>query len=170
LSTDEVEARLNYMNSIVYPEINNISKKKLRLEGGKFIKNNRIIHFQPGAYVMVKDDLRSKKSEPYYTGPMKIIKRNTGGAYELIGPDGTIYIRPPHALKLFKATPENPDNTKIVEVEMILDHRPGSDNHTLEYLVKWKKHDASFNQWVKENDFQDITPIRKYWNNKNRSK
>ncbi|RKP15579.1 hypothetical protein ROZALSC1DRAFT_7303, partial [Rozella allomycis CSF55] len=93
LSPKELESRLNYMTSVVYPEINELSKTKATLEGGKFLKYNRIIHFQPGAYVMVKDELRTKKSEPLYTGPFKIIRRNKGGAYELLGPDGTIYTR-----------------------------------------------------------------------------
>ncbi|RKP15905.1 hypothetical protein ROZALSC1DRAFT_25903 [Rozella allomycis CSF55] len=51
---------------------------------------------------MIKDDLSSSKSDPYYTGPFNIVRRNKGGAYILLGPDGTLYTRPPHAVKPFK--------------------------------------------------------------------
>ncbi|EPZ35687.1 hypothetical protein O9G_005133 [Rozella allomycis CSF55] len=40
------------------------------------------------------------------------------------------------------------------------EHGLNADN-TTEYLVKGKAHDPSNNQWVKETDFHDLTPMRK---------
>ncbi|RKP16827.1 hypothetical protein ROZALSC1DRAFT_24846 [Rozella allomycis CSF55] len=123
---------------------------------------------------MVTDELRTRKNEPLFhtlkTGPFKIIRRNKGGACELLGPDGTINTRPPHTLILFHGTPVNEDpNSKAVQVEKILEHRLNADN-TSEYLVNWKNHDPSYNQWEEEIDFHDFTLIRKYWEAKGKSK
>ena len=109
---------------------------------------------------MIQDELRSSKMQPRYTGPFKVLRRNRGGAYELQCNDGSVYTRPPHRLKLIRQEPIPQGDTHHV-VSSILKHSESStgQNH---YLVRWKDKSLS-DSWVLEKDFDDLTPIRKYW-------
>ncbi|CAM5998937.1 unnamed protein product [Sphagnum balticum] len=49
-----------------------------------------------------------------------------------------------------------------VEVEKILEHRFDEKNN-VSYLVKWKDHDASENEWVTEDNFGTMEIINEYW-------
>ncbi|RKP16191.1 hypothetical protein ROZALSC1DRAFT_25559, partial [Rozella allomycis CSF55] len=49
-------------------EVNRIARNKAYLEGGRFLRNNRIRWFQPGAFVMIKDDLRPPHVLKPFTG------------------------------------------------------------------------------------------------------
>jgi hypothetical protein len=159
---DALAARVKYLTEIVYPTI------KVRLDAMNakraeyFNKNHRIISdslFQPGALVFVKDELRSNKMQPRYTGPFKIIRRTIGGTYELQGPDGTLYKRPPSTLKLVSQS--MPFHEDSVEVEKVLAHKRVNDmDH---YLVKWKRRAEQFNEWVPISSFDSQAPVEAFW-------
>jgi hypothetical protein len=169
LSEEEMTRRLNYMTSVVYPAISSLIAKFVEKEGSKFSKNNKLTFFQAGAMVMVLDELRSVKSQPRYTGPFTVVRRTQGGSYVLRGPDGTEYARPPSSLKLVSHSAANNETISAV-VDKILDH--GNDDSTGKktYLVQWTQKGPEFNEWVKESDFDDLTPINAYWQAKTGTK
>ena len=110
---------------------------------------------------MALDELRTHKTAPRYTGPFMVVSRNRGGAYQIKGPDGSLYSRPPSTLKLVSS--EIPFSQDSSVVDRILDHK--RTNMETVYLVKWK--DSSLiNQWISEHAFDDLGPIAEYWRKK----
>lgn len=159
---DALASRVKYLTEIVYPTINVRLDAKNSKRAEYFNKKHRIISdtlFQPGALVFVKDELRSNKTQPRYTGPFKIMRRTRGGTYELKGPDGTLYTRPPNALKLVSQS--MPFHEDSVEVERILSHKIINDED--HYLVKWKQREEQFNEWVPVTSFDSQAPIEAFW-------
>ena len=160
LDEEQLIKRLEYMTRVVYPEIELSSNSKLKKEGEKLNRKRNLIHFSPGCQVMALDDeLRSIKSQPRYTGPFTIVRRNRGGAYILKGPDGTEYKRSPSTLKMYYQPALTEEST--FEVGKILDHKELEDG-SISYKVKWKNYSDASNSWVHSKDFQDLTLIRKY--------
>ena len=124
------------------------------------------LHFNDGAMVMAKDDLRSTKSDPFYEGPFSIVRRQRGGNYLLRASDGAEYIRPPSSLKLVSQDVILPD--EHYEVESILDHKKVDGD--IHYLVSWKKYVCSHNSWVHHKDFSSPKLISDYWKSLNPNK
>jgi transposase InsO family protein len=175
LSTDDLLARVQYLNDIVYPAVNDKARKKQADDIAKFTEKHKsktldLSHFIPGSLVMVRDELRLDKVSPRYEGPFEVVRRNRGGSYLLKGTDGTTYSRPACALKLVYQQPVDALPSDHVEVETILDHRPNSSSATdnSEYLVKWKGRSATLNQWVPASDFDGPALIAAYFKNLNR--
>ena len=161
LDPEEITRRLNYMTTIVYPEVSHMTHQYKIAEADKFNGTHRIDVFQRGAQVMAIDELRSSKTQPRYTGPFTVLRRNQGGAYVLKGSDGTEYTRPPRSLKLFYQPAVEPGEAAVVG--SVLAHRKDSDTGNLSYLVKWKNQSDANNEWVKASDFHDLTPITRFW-------
>jgi len=128
---------------------------------GKRISKNP---FPPGSYVMVIDPVRSSKNEPFYIGPFKVLRRNQGGAYQLLDTDNTLFPRnvAPSAMKLTRINPIDDEASYVVD--KILDHKGSPSSR--EYLVKWKHFDDSFNAWIPTTNFDDLSVIDKYWSDK----
>ena len=102
---------------------------------------------------MVKNDLRSAKTEERYTGPFLIIRRNATGTYTLRDAVGTEFSRAPSQIKLLAT------NLDAAEVETIIDERRTPDMK-FEYLTKWKNRAEP--DWIRAADFHDQTPIREF--------
>ena len=162
LSEHQILERLKYLTSVVYPaihdQIDSVNKSRAKL----FEKHHNIINndsFKPGSMVMIMDELRQSKSAPKYTGPFKVVRRNKGGAYILLGPDGTEYKRPPQFLK--QVSPTMPFNPSSV-VKTIVSQR--KVNRQMYYLVQWEDGET---EWIHENHFNDVIPITAYWKKRN---
>jgi transposase InsO family protein len=165
------EKCLEYMTSLVYPSVARKVQDSQQHQKEIYDFKNHIIpddKYPPGAQVMILDKLRAQKSDPRYTGPFTIIRRNRGGSYVMTGPDKTEYTFPPSVIKLISQNPITPDHQSAV-VDKILDHRKLGSNQ-YEYLVKWKKLPASLNQWVLYKNFDELTPIHQYWKDYNAKK
>ena len=96
LTDEQLWKRLEFMTSLVYPTISKSSAEFKNLEGGKRNKKGKHsgklfnpLKLKTGGIVMTVDELKSTKTQPTYEGPLKIIRRNRGGAYVLEGTDGT---------------------------------------------------------------------------------
>lgn len=53
-----------------------------------------------------------------------------------------------------------------MEVEGILNHRKRKNKY--EYLVKWKDENKKINEWIKEDNFDTVEIIQKYWDRRNK--
>jgi hypothetical protein len=159
---ETIQKRLNYLTDLVYPTIFEKVKRKHDKRNFKFLKNNRIIYdnFADGALVMVKDELRKGKSAPRYEGPFTVVRRTAGGAYEIRGPDGTLYKRPPSVLKLVDPGIVDRRPGLVAEVSKILDEKIVNEEPW--YLVHWKGTSSNLDSWVAEVDFIDHEPIRTF--------
>ena len=86
-----LKERVEEMVNVVYPAIN----KKIRDENVKraetFNKTRRMAKFQTKSWVSIKNELIESKLADRYTGPFKVIRVNSGGAYELQGENGSKY-------------------------------------------------------------------------------
>ncbi|GJJ71808.1 hypothetical protein EMPS_04165 [Entomortierella parvispora] len=79
--------RLAYMTEIVFPAIDKKSEETQKKMIARF--NATVLHneFPDGAKVMTLDPIRGNKLTPRYEGPYTVVRRTTGGSYELR--DGT---------------------------------------------------------------------------------
>jgi hypothetical protein len=147
--------RITFMNNIVYPAIDNRTKVTMAKYRKQFDKHNLIIKdkFKPGAIVMVRNELRSRKAEERFTGPFKVKERRENGVYTLVDAIGTEFTRAPSALKLVQS------NLDAAEVQAVLDERKDAENNW-EYLVQWKNTDQK--EWVAVRNFHDYGPIRTF--------
>jgi hypothetical protein len=84
LNTDQLLARVQHLNELVYPAINQKAKRKQAQDTATF--NKKFKHrlsmpiLTPGSWVMAKDELRSDKISPRYDGPFEMLRRNRGGS------------------------------------------------------------------------------------------
>ena len=92
-------------------------------------------------------------------GPPKII----------LSDQGTEFVNKTIESLLEKTGIENEDlPNESVEIEKILDKRKNSGNQKIEYLVKWKDLNESENQWVPEENFDELKIIQDFNQNLHR--
>jgi hypothetical protein len=162
LDEEALLARVDYMASVVYPEIAKKVHSTQEAYREAFKKQKRLIRdkFLPGALVMAINELRKKKTEERYTGPFIVKARNVNGTYTLVDSVGTEFKRAASQLKLIsKPAAEG----EAGEVDKVLDQRLTATG-VWEYLIKWKKQPAESAVWVPVSQMQDYTPIRNYFN------
>jgi len=162
LSHKELTERLEYMSTVVFPAIDAkaLSTQKKMIE--RF--NKTILHneFPDGAKVMALDPIQGDKLTPRYEGPFTVIRRNTGGAYELKDGTGEILGRR-YAPSQLKLVLDDLDDVDIYEVEHLTDHRTSSMGGGVEYFVKWKGFPPEANTWEPERNFIERKCIDEYW-------
>ncbi|KAI3631942.1 hypothetical protein MIR68_009778 [Amoeboaphelidium protococcarum] len=107
----------------------------------------------------LKNIYKGDEMAPLQIGPFKAVRRTRGGSYKLLGADGSEITSSPSQMKLVYIDPLLLGELHA-EVGTILAHRDG--NCAVQYLVKWKHRDDSFNQWVNEKDFDSLQPIQAY--------
>ncbi|KAG0250769.1 hypothetical protein DFQ27_009215 [Actinomortierella ambigua] len=149
LSHAELEKRLQYMTETVFPAI----AAKSRSTQLKMIErfNRTILHneFPDGSKVMALDPIHGDKLSPTYEGPYTIVRRSTGGAYEL--KDGTgVLLNRKYAPSQLKLVLDDMDDSDIYEVETISSHRPAKVGGGVDYFVKWKGFPVEANTWEHE--------------------
>ena len=84
IETDqERKRRLAFLNTIVYPTILEKIKRMHIQRNDKFIKSHRMLKedYPTGAQVMIRDEMRSSSSTPFYEGPLTIMRREGSGNY-----------------------------------------------------------------------------------------
>jgi transposase InsO family protein len=148
LTEDDLVKRNQVLIDLIYPTIRDISDANNMVMQNEFnITHKTIAHSLPvGSLVMKLDKLRSKKTEPYYTGPFKVLRVTSSRTYVLEDPTGAIL--PKNAtiseLKLI-STEATESLEREYEVESVLNHRGQGVNR--EYLIKWKGYSAAANSW-----------------------
>jgi hypothetical protein len=164
LSAKELEARMDHMQDVIFPEIAASMRRyqdrlmeQFATKHRKGQAHSRIKHTIPtGAYVMTVPDVRTQKAQARYEGPFKVVRRTRGGTYQLLDADGTLLPRN-YAPSQLKVVSDDTSFAPTAAVLAILDHRTVHGQH--EYLTQW--HDST-TSWVPYADFQDTELIRAY--------
>lgn len=170
LTEVELADRARQVRDVVFPALAGaVSERQERqradLDAGRQVVATPIAN---GASVMVKDVTRSKKHEPYWTGPFVVLRCTTAGTYTLLTPDGALFHRnvPRQQLKLISSSAlADLSDLDALErtylVERVVDHRGGEDDR--EYLVKWKGYaDKTWEPKANFAGFSDAA-VRDYW-------
>ena len=166
LSHKELTERLEYMSTVVFPAIDakaRSTQKKMIERFNKTILNNE---FPDGAKVMAVDPIQGDKLTPRYEGPFTVVRRNTGGAYELKDGTGELLGRN-YAPSQLKLVLDDLDDIDVYEVESLMDHRNSSVGEGVEYFVKWKGFPPEANTWEPERNFIERKCINEYWKERN---
>ena len=183
-SIDKRVQLMSTLYSTIYPAI---AKRVslMRADRNEKFNTNRAVQppLTPGTRVMAFDQTRASKWDPIYEGPFTIQRLTDGGSYVLNDATGDEVPRrmsremlsPIEDDKVVNSFQESgginnqPSSTNFIdedehfEVEAIMDHRMSSDQHTHEYLVKWKNYNVSFNSWITAEDFDGLKMIKAYW-------
>jgi hypothetical protein len=134
-------------------------------------KHKIVAPFKVGEHVFALDKTRSSKWDPVYEGPFVVVKQSRGGAYTLADATNNILKRKftvdmlkPMLVSSGGGIPVLPTNTEQqhYEVEHIVQHKRNRRGENL-YLVRWKNYQPEDDSWVKEQDFDDIAIIKKFW-------
>ena len=161
MTQQELQARADHMHAVIFPQVARNMQSYHQEIADHYEKRRRILKepFPRDSYVMTVPDVRDSKLEPRYEGPYKILRRTTGGTYQLLDADGHILARnyAPNQLKLISGTPEF---APTAEVKSIKEHEELPDG-SKQYLTQWKNKDIP-DMWVHYNDFQDTEIIRAY--------
>ncbi|GJJ75509.1 hypothetical protein EMPS_07867 [Entomortierella parvispora] len=155
--------RLAYMTEIVFPAIDKKSEETQKKMIARF--NATVLHneFPDGAKVMTLDPIRGNKLTPRYEGPYTVVRRTTGGSYELRDGTGESLSRN-YAPSQLKLVLEDLNTLPIFEIEYILDHRPHpSRKGEWEYKAKWAGYSKDDYSWEPEENVIEKQCIREYW-------
>jgi predicted aspartyl protease len=171
LSHDELSERLKYMTEVVFPAIDKKSSETQAKMIARF--NASILHnvFPDGSKVMTLDPIQSGKLTPRYEGPYTVVRRTSGGSYELKDGTGTLLGRryAPSQLKMVIGDEDN--QFPVYDVETILDHRPHPTKEgEWEYRTKWEGYSDKHCTWEPEENFIEKKCIRDYWKKYNATK
>jgi transposase InsO family protein len=165
LTEEELEKRLEYLTNLVFPAISEKSRETQKKMIEKFKRTHKLHDFFPGSFVMAREELPDGKLAPKYRGPYKVARRTPHGSYELLDAMNTPLGRrySPEQLKKVTQALDAPSDESY-EVEKIIKHydSPGG----VQYLVKWKNYDNSWNEVLEYEHFDSDKLIRQYWKKK----
>jgi len=167
LSHKELCERLTYMTEIVFPAIDKLSRKTQQKMIDRF--NATVLHnqFPEGSKVMTLDPIRNGKLDPKYEGPYTVVRRTTGGTYQLKDGTGAPLGRN-YAPSQLKLVLEDPNSSQTFEIEKILGHRPHpTKKGEWQYSVKWKGYSEEDNTWEPQESFIERTTLKQYWSKQN---
>jgi hypothetical protein len=168
-TTLDLEAQLQQRNSEIQilldhtrpSALKNIDKsQKQQIINQNNSNNVDEIPLEPNSQVMVKSlKLVKPKLAPKYSGPFTVESRTPLGNYYLRDRTKKLLSQAMPRSRL-KALKENIDINPYYDVEKILNDRIRNGNK--EYLVKWKSYPDSENNWIPEQDFQNIQCLEDY--------
>ncbi|KAG1467964.1 hypothetical protein G6F56_004110 [Rhizopus delemar] len=165
LTLQELEERIQKMTNIIFPAIQERTRKVLELQNKKYNNSKMMVDIEEGTPVMVKLPNRPHKLAPIYEGPFVVVRKTQGGTYVLKDETNELLHREytPSELKIVSID-ETPIEDDLYEFEEIRDHR--GDIGEREYLVKWKGYGERANTWESYDSFTDTRGIDAYWQKK----
>lgn len=144
---------------MVLPAINETTRAANARSAKKWAKRHRVVQGIPeNTYVMIDNIARKKKSEPRYTGPLRVVRRTKAGSYVLANADGTLV---KDNVPQSQVWPIEDPVEQTFTVDKVLDHR-GSEAKR-EYLVRWQGFGKEADTWEKVSQFDDVSTITQYW-------
>jgi IS30 family transposase len=161
MSMEELNKRADYMTNVVFPAINERTKRIAEEQAARFNKDHIIVDYQVGDWVMVRLPERAGKLEAAYEGPFQVVQKKKS-TYVLKDEQNELLHRDyvPSELKLISID-ETAIEDEVYEVDEIRDHR--GPPMTREYLVKWKGYGERENTWEPASSFNNPLTIKKYW-------
>lgn len=154
------------ITDVVYPAIRQRTRAYNANLKKHFDESKRLVDFPDGSLVMLTTTDRTSNLDPTYSGPFKVLRRTSTGAYQLLDPTGKLHPTtvPPSRLKLVALAPtetKTTDSSNVYEVEKIIDHR--GSGPTRQYLIKWKHYPSSQNTWEPASHIRSVACIKKYF-------
>jgi hypothetical protein len=160
----------------VYPAIHDMMQQRQLKTAQSIDARRRVIYpddYQPNDVVMVinpkytgkRGMAEHRKFDPIWEGPYVITAVDNRGNYTLQDHAGNILRRkiPPEQIKITKL---NADTiTSYYDVDHIVSHR-GDMPGTMDYLVRWRGYDSTYDEWIQERDINDVEVINDYWKKK----
>ncbi|GAN11843.1 hypothetical protein MAM1_1096d11455 [Mucor ambiguus] len=163
MSYEELIKRIDHMNEIVFPAINDKTDKYVANMRDKFDKYKNVVDdYPPGTHVMVRIPTLKGSLMPSYEGPYTVIRKTKGGSYVLQNETGVLMDRDyaPRELKVVNKNNIDEDD-ETFEIEDILEHK-GSGKAT-EYKIRWKGYSHEYDSWVTPDLITHESTIQKYW-------
>ncbi|KAI7873415.1 hypothetical protein K492DRAFT_139024 [Lichtheimia hyalospora FSU 10163] len=160
----ELNERLEAMENIVFPAINEKVLAMLDARNKAFNDKHYIVDFPINSQVVVviPENERSKLDTPH-DGPFTVVRKTQGGSYvlkdardKLLGRDYA-----PSQLKLISQDYDLPCDD-IYVVDRIVAHEkvaPGK----YKYLVRWEGYREEDDTWEPETSFTNAHTIHEYW-------
>lgn len=159
MSADELQERFQQLYQVALPAIDESTRAANARAAKKWAKRHRVVQGIPDStYVMIENVGRKKKSEPRYTGPLRVVRRTKAGSYVLANADGTLV---KDNVPQSQVYPIEDPVEKTYTVDKILDHR-GSEAKR-EYLVRWQGFGPESDTWEPVRMFDDTSTITAYW-------
>ncbi|KAG1205364.1 hypothetical protein G6F69_009432 [Rhizopus microsporus] len=165
MTEEELLQRIDKMENIIFPAINERTKRIIEEYSKKYDKKKMMINIENGTHVMVRLPNRANKLAPLYEGPYTVVRRTQGGSYILKDEQNELLHRDytPSELKIVSMD-ESVIEDEYYEVEEIRDHRGTAGKR--EYLVKWAGYGERANTWEPASNFSDPMIVNKYWEKK----
>jgi transposase InsO family protein len=180
LSVEDLIARVQFMNSVVFPEIQLRKKALIDKRKSEFEKTHKIIkrcHYPIGSDVMFLDTSVSLNAPGHVSRWSRAIVVGYGdyGSYTLANLDGSLLPRntAPSQIKPFLDKHRKKNLFLSTEFKAILNHRLPEEISLVHakpedffYLVLWNMPEItplSNQSWEPASNFDDLTAIRNYW-------
>lgn len=171
MSAEEMLNVAKLMEEVVFPAINERTRKVNKARKEKFDKTNKLVEFQPGDPVMIRIHPSKKqgKLDANYEGPYIVERKTKGGSYKLKDLGNIMEKRDysPHELKLAAIPLEELQEQRYV-VNRIIDHKTDKTHKHL-YRVRWKGYPPEEDTWEPAKHFDDVGTIVKYWRSLNKN-
>jgi len=179
---EDIERHYQEIQEVIRPAIASRQRKLREAAKARFDKKHKLVEYQVGSLVAIADPLMTRKLEPKYHGPFRVVERTKGGSYRL----ENYHINErlperfaPHQLKPISHDPlledssdddgDAPAKGTSYQVEKILAHREVKKGK-YEYLVKWQGYSKKHNLWIPPQNFDGLTLINNYWRGQPSSK
>ena len=159
--------RLRMAMELIYPAIHSKTKSYVDKRKEYFDSSKKLLKgdFPEGSLVMVDNPNRKLKTDPKRLGPFIVVRRNTGGAYELKNSLGEAMDTPYPASRLTPALPGLTDDNRgreVFYVDRIIDHRLDATGKRYQYRVRWVGYGPSSDTWEPSESFDDPSFVTNY--------
>ena len=149
LTGEQLQERHRVLQQLVYPIMREVSDATNTVVAAAFDASHSVCSegLPVGSLVMKLDKLRTRKTQPAYAGPYKIIQKTPNNTYVLEDSAGALLPRNAtmSELKIISPSVSSEFGEKEFEVESILNHRGRANDR--EFFVKWQGFDSSQNTW-----------------------
>lgn len=166
MTEEELQERLDAMENIVFPAINEKVLAVLDAQKKAFDSKHHIVDFPVDSEVVVVIPAKERtKLDTPHDGPYTVVRKTKGGSYVLKDVRGKILDRDyaPSQLKLISQDYDlDSPCDDLYMVDRIVAHNkiaPG----TYEYQVRWEGYTPDDDTWEPESSFTNVQTIHDYW-------